>query len=101
MRLGKLSSGNGSSRRLQRLAASTHGTLYALLLARPLLGWALSSAQGKPVHLLGASLPALVAADEDLADALQRAGEPTGSGPHSSCTTTCRSRQNRSIRAPK
>lgn len=71
MRLGKLPSGNGSSPLVQRLAASTHGALYALLLAQPLLGWALSSAQGKPVHLFGTSLPALVAADEDLADALQ------------------------------
>jgi cytochrome b561 len=53
------------------LATLNHLALYALLLAQPLLGWALSDAQGKPVHLLGAKLPALVMPDEDLADALQ------------------------------
>jgi cytochrome b561 len=71
MRLGRLPSDNGSSRLVQRLAGLTHVALYALLLAQPLLGWTLSSAQGKPVHLLGATLPNLVGADEDLADALQ------------------------------
>jgi cytochrome b561 len=52
-------------------AGATHVALYALLLAMPLLGWALSNAQGKPVHFLGATLPALVGDDEDLADRLQ------------------------------
>jgi cytochrome b561 len=56
---------------LRWLATLNHLALYALLLAQPLLGWALSDAQGKPVHLLGAKLPALVMPDEDLADALQ------------------------------
>jgi cytochrome b561 len=56
---------------LQWLATLNHLALNGLLLVQPLLGWALSDAQGKPVHLLGASLPALVGADEDLADALQ------------------------------
>jgi cytochrome b561 len=60
-----------SPRLLRWLAKLNHLALYALLLAQPLLGWALSDAQGKPVHLLGAKLPALVRADEDLADALQ------------------------------
>lgn len=57
--------------RLLRVAAQcTHAALYATLLAMPLIGWALSDAEGKPVHLLGLSLPALVAEDEDLADRL-------------------------------
>lgn len=57
--------------RLIRLAASlTHAALYATLLAMPLIGWALSNAEGKPVHLFGLTLPALVAEDEDLADRL-------------------------------
>lgn len=60
-----------SPRPLRWLATLNHLALYALLLAQPLLGWALSDAQGKPVDLLGAKLPALVMADEDLADALQ------------------------------
>jgi cytochrome b561 len=52
-------------------AAATHIALYALLLGLPLLGWALSNAQDKPVHLFGLTLPALVGADDDLADTLQ------------------------------
>jgi cytochrome b561 len=57
--------------RLVRIAAwLTHAALYLILLGLPLLGWALSNAEGKPVYLFGAALPALVAEDEDLADAL-------------------------------
>lgn len=69
-RLGRRPADRDSSRLVRGLAMLTHVALYALLLAQPLLGWALSDAQGKPVHLLGATLPALVGADEDLADTL-------------------------------
>lgn len=69
LRLGPLPSFAGS--RVAHLAAAlTHAAIYAALLALPLIGWALSDAEGKPVHLLGATLPALVADDEDLADRL-------------------------------
>jgi cytochrome b561 len=52
-------------------AAATHLALYALLLAQPLLGWALTNAHGHDVRLPGLPpLPALVAADPDLADTL-------------------------------
>ncbi len=71
IRLGKLPHADRSSPLMRALAGLTHLALYALLLALPLLGWALSDAQGKPVHLLGATLPALVGEDEDLADQLQ------------------------------
>ena len=71
IRLGKLPSADNSSRLVHVLAGLTHIALYALLLALPVLGWALSNAQDKPVHLFGATLPALVSADEDLADTLQ------------------------------
>ncbi|WP_374265475.1 cytochrome b [Zoogloea sp.] len=56
---------------LARLAASaTHLALYALLFALPLIGWALSSANGKPVSFFGlVTLPPLVEQDEDLGDA--------------------------------
>lgn len=57
---------------MRAAAGLVHTALYALLLIQPLLGWALSSAQGKPVHLFGLTLPALVAADEDRADTLQQ-----------------------------
>jgi cytochrome b561 len=70
-RLGKLPQADRLPRVARLLAGLTHVALYALLLTLPLLGWALSSAEGKPVHLFGLTLPALVSADEDLADTLQ------------------------------
>lgn len=70
IRSGKLPP-TGDPLRLSRAAAAlVHVALYALLLALPLLGWALNDALGKPAHLLGVALPALVGADEDLADEL-------------------------------
>lgn len=57
---------------LARLAAEVaHLVLYVLLMALPLIGWALSSANGKPVSFFGLlALPPLVEQDEDLADDL-------------------------------
>ncbi|KAB2968050.1 cytochrome b/b6 domain-containing protein [Zoogloea sp.] len=57
---------------LSRFAAeAAHMALYILLLALPLIGWGLSSANGKPVSLFGlVSLPPLVEPDEDLGDTL-------------------------------
>ena len=71
LRLGKLPHDNQASKLVRILAGLTHIALYALLITMPLLGWALSNAEGKPVHLFGLTLPALVGADEDLADTLQ------------------------------
>jgi len=58
---------------LMRWAAfATHLVLYALLLAMPLLGWALSNAHGHDVRLAGLpALPALVGADPDRAETLE------------------------------
>jgi cytochrome b561 len=48
-----------------------HLLLYALLIGLPLVGWALTSAHGIKLNLLGVvPLPGLVAADSDLADNL-------------------------------
>lgn len=69
-RLGRLPRTSDDPWPLRAAAISTHVALYALILVQPLLGWALSSAQGKPVHFFGLTLPALVASDEDLADTL-------------------------------
>lgn len=71
LRAGKLPATAPMSRPIRAAATLNHLVLYTLLLAQPLLGWTLSSAQGKPVHLFGLTLPALVGADEDLADSLQ------------------------------
>ncbi|WP_414649807.1 cytochrome b [Dyella sp.] len=70
IRVGRLAAEGQSSRLLRLAAGITHLALYAVLLTLPLLGWALSNAEGKPVHFLGLTLPALVGEDEDLADNL-------------------------------
>lgn len=59
----------------QRFAAkASHGLLYALMLAMPLIGWAMLSAAGDPVVLGGSlRLPALVPADPSLFALLRRA----------------------------
>lgn len=50
---------------------SVHLALYGLLVAVPLLGWALTNAHGQPVSLFGLySLPSLIERDADLADTL-------------------------------
>lgn len=55
---------------LKWAAAASHLALYALLLAVPLLGWALSSARGQTIAMPGWTLPMLVDTDPDLADEL-------------------------------
>lgn len=54
-------------------ATATHVALYGLLLAVPLLGWALSSARGQSLEALGWHLPVLFDRDPDLADELAAA----------------------------
>ncbi|WP_316685609.1 cytochrome b [Xanthomonas sacchari] len=70
MRLGKRADPEAGSALMRVLAGATHVVMYTLLLTLPVLGWALSQSMGKPVHLFGATLPELVAADPDLADRL-------------------------------
>lgn len=71
IRAGKLPPTNNMPKPVRAIAALTHIVLYALLLILPVLGWATSNAQDRPVHLFGLTLPALVSPDEDLADSLQ------------------------------
>ncbi len=52
---------------LERLAAQAgHAGLYLLMFAMPLSGLVMSQAGGHPVHLLGLTLPDLVAKNHDL-----------------------------------
>ena len=61
----------GMARLLRWAAAATHVGLYAVLLALPLLGWALTSAHGMKLNFLGVlPLPALTGADSEFADTL-------------------------------
>lgn len=57
----------------QRLAHSAHVLLYGLMLALPLLGWAMQSAGGYPLVLLGWVLPAIAPQDVDLYAGLRSA----------------------------
>jgi cytochrome b561 len=56
----------------QRAAAASHGLMYALFFAVPLLGWAYSSAAGFPIVWFGVlPLPDFVPVDKALAEALK------------------------------
>jgi cytochrome b561 len=56
----------------QRSAHATHGLLYVLFFAVPLVGWAYSSAAGFPIVVFGVlPLPDFVPVDKALADAIK------------------------------
>ena len=59
-------------------AQVVHVLLYAFLLAMPVLGWALRSAEGAAVSLFGLPLPALVGANDALAHTLEDLHETIG-----------------------
>jgi cytochrome b561 len=61
----------------QRMAAAaTHWGLYAILLAMPLSGWMMSSAENSPVSWFGlVQVPSLVAPSESLGDLLHEVHE--------------------------
>lgn len=57
---------------LRWAAAAAHSALYGVLLAMPLLGWAMTNAQGHAVKLFTVvPLPTLMATSPDMADSLQ------------------------------
>lgn len=58
--------------RWQDLAAKAmHGLLYVWMVAMPLAGWMLLSAEGKPIPFFGLELPALVGKDKALATTIK------------------------------
>jgi cytochrome b561 len=62
-----------------RLASAIHVALYGLMIAMPLLGWMLLSAEGKPIPFFGWQLPALVRESQGLADQIKDVHETIGS----------------------
>lgn len=63
----------------QRLSASAvHLSLYVLLLAMPLMGWGILSAEDHDIALWGLGLPPLMGPDEGLAETLEEAHEVLG-----------------------
>ena len=70
---------SSSSRWFAWLGALSHLVLYFLLASMPLLGWAMTNAQGHSIHVLGLlKLPDLVPLDPDWADTLQEWHELCG-----------------------
>lgn len=62
--------------RWQRLIAyAVEGTLYALMIALPLLGWLTLSAEGTVIAFFGIPVPALVGLDESLAERMEKLHE--------------------------
>lgn len=60
------------------LARAMHLTLYAFLIAMPLLGWLTLSAQGKTIPFYGLDLPALLSPGKILGKNLQNIHETIG-----------------------
>ena len=56
-----------------KLIAGSELAMYAMLLAQPLVGWAMVSASGTPVRVFGLKLPGLVPFDADLYGILRQA----------------------------
>jgi superoxide oxidase len=59
-------------------AKTIHGTLYAFMIAMPILGWLILSASGKTIPFFGLELPALVAPDKAFAGDVQEMHELIG-----------------------
>jgi len=58
-----------------KLAALTHLTIYAFMIAMPLLGWLILSAEGKVIPFFGLELPALIAPNEGSAELFEEIHE--------------------------
>lgn len=56
-----------------RLIAGSELAMYAMLLAQPLVGWAMVSASGTPARAFGLTLPGVVPFDADLYGILRQA----------------------------
>jgi cytochrome b561 len=55
-----------------------HFALYALMIAMPILGWLILSAQGKPIPFFGLNLPALIGENKDLMELFKETHEIIG-----------------------
>lgn len=55
-----------------------HLALYALMIAMPIIGWLILSAEGKPVPFFGATLPPLIGESESIAECLEEIHETVG-----------------------
>jgi cytochrome b561 len=64
---------------LQQFAAkATHFALYLFMIAMPIAGWLILSAEGKPIPFFGLELPALVGENKQLAEGVEEVHEIGG-----------------------
>lgn len=68
----------GASRFQLTISTAVHAALYIFLVAMPLAGWLILSAEGKPVPFYGLELPALVGRSEGLAERVESVHELVG-----------------------
>lgn len=61
-----------------RAAGLMHLALYGFMIAMPVLGWLLLSAEGDPIRLFGVALPPLTGADEAFAKRVETIHETLG-----------------------
>ncbi len=63
----------------QEIAARlVHLALFAFMIAMPILGWLILSAEGDPIPFWGLELPPLIAPDKDFAEQLEEVHETIG-----------------------
>ncbi|WP_237246083.1 cytochrome b [Sphingopyxis witflariensis] len=62
----------------KRAGAATHFCLYVLMIAMPLAGWLILSAEGKPIPYFGFELPPLTSANDLLAERVESLHELGG-----------------------
>lgn len=69
-------SNESSAGRWQALASAiTHVALYVLMVALPLIGWLILSAEGRPIPFFGFDLPPLIGRNEWLAEQFEEIHE--------------------------
>lgn len=59
-------------------AAAVHVSLYVLMIAMPVAGWMVLSAEGDPVPFFGLTLPPLIGPDEALAERIEEVHATVG-----------------------
>jgi len=62
----------------QFLAKVVHWALYALMIAMPIAGWMILSAEGEAIPFYGLELPALIAENEDTAEWIEEIHKTAG-----------------------
>ena len=61
-----------------RIAMAIHALMYLLMIAMPIAGWAVLSAEGKVIPFWGIQLPAIVGENKELAHTIEALHETAG-----------------------